>query len=75
VVVKILKYEFLIFEVARILMWPGYLPITLRRITRFTSLRDLRLELILSPIIANIRHKRVLNNNPYTNNTSLPLKI
>jgi hypothetical protein len=29
VVVKILKYEFLIFEVARILAWPGYLPIML----------------------------------------------
>jgi hypothetical protein len=45
------------------------------------SLRDLRPELVLSPIIANIRHERVLNdehvlnNNPYTNNTSLPLKI
>ena len=54
------------------------------------SLRDLRLELVLSPIIANIRHKRVLNNkyilndntyykrvlndNPFINNTFLPPK-
>ena len=32
------------------------------------------LELVLSPIIVNIRYERVLNDNPYTNNTSLPLK-
>ena len=39
------------------------------------SLYNLILELVLSPIIINICHKCVLNNNLYTNNTSLPLKI
>jgi hypothetical protein len=34
----------------------------LRRIIYFISLRYLRLELVLSPIIVNIRYKRVLNN-------------
>ena len=68
----------------------GFLRL-LRRTTHFTSFRDLRLELVLSPIIVNTRYKRVLNhelnykyvlnhkyipnNNPYTNNTSLSLKI
>ena len=53
----------------------------LHRIIRFMSLRDLRLKLVLSPIIVNIcykrvlNHKYILNNNFYINNTSLPLKI
>ena len=29
-VVETLKYKFLIFDVARLLTWPEYLPITLR---------------------------------------------
>jgi hypothetical protein len=42
--------------------------------TLYFQYRDLRPELVLSPIIANTRHERVLNDNPYTNNTSLPPK-
>ena len=42
---------------------------------RFTSLCNLRPELVLSPIIVNSYYKCVPNNNSYTNNTPLPLKI
>jgi hypothetical protein len=43
----------------------------LYRITRFISLCNLRLELVLSPIIADLYYKRVLNDNPYTKRQSL----
>ena len=33
----------------------------LRKITRFINFRDLRLKLVLSPIIVNIYYKHVLN--------------
>ena len=45
------------------------------KIIRFTSLRDLRLELVLSLIIVNIHYKYILNNNPYINNTSVSITL